>query len=204
MPRVPDEYKEARRAEILSAAHGCFARRGVHATRMSDVAEAAALSTGALYRYFESKDALVAAMAERGREFNRRLLEETSGAGTAVERLEALTEGYLALLGSPGVRETIRVSVQLWGEALVDEAVGRELKRSYRTLVAGVEEIVRDGQDAGEIDASLDAEAVSRTLVAVLNDAGLQHVITDAFDAAAYARVVRTMLGALRTDRPEG
>jgi AcrR family transcriptional regulator len=48
-----------KRRIILDAALTAFAERGYHGTSVPDVAEAAGVGTGTLYRYFEHKEALV-------------------------------------------------------------------------------------------------------------------------------------------------
>ena len=61
-----------RKNRIIDAAERCFVRTGFHRTTMQDVAVECAMSPGNLYRYFPSKDAIVAGLAERDRdEFNR-------------------------------------------------------------------------------------------------------------------------------------
>lgn len=50
------------RAHLLSAARQVFSRAGYVTLRMSDVAEAAGVSMGALYRYFRSKDDMFLAL----------------------------------------------------------------------------------------------------------------------------------------------
>ena len=60
MPR-PD-VSEERRGQILDAAMQVFARLGFHSARMDDIATEAGLSKGALYLYYKSKDAIIAAI----------------------------------------------------------------------------------------------------------------------------------------------
>ncbi len=48
-----------KRRRILDAALETFAARGYHGTAVPEVAEAAGVGTGTLYRYFENKEALV-------------------------------------------------------------------------------------------------------------------------------------------------
>ena len=48
-----------KRRIILDAALRAFAERGYHGTTVPEVAEAAGVGTGTLYRYFENKEALV-------------------------------------------------------------------------------------------------------------------------------------------------
>ena len=63
-PKVPEAYLEARRTEILEAAHKCFMEKGFHYTTMQDIYKAASLSPGAVYNYFSSKEELFAAVLQ--------------------------------------------------------------------------------------------------------------------------------------------
>ncbi len=69
---APPNATPDRRVRILDAAERCFVRNGFHKSTMQDVAAECGMSPGNLYRYFPSKDAIVAGLAERDREeFNR-------------------------------------------------------------------------------------------------------------------------------------
>ena len=52
---VPNE----RRAELLAIAAGLFAERGLRATTVRDIADAAGILSGSLYHHFDSKDSMV-------------------------------------------------------------------------------------------------------------------------------------------------
>lgn len=56
---------EARPDEILDAALAVFSEKGFAAARVEDVARAAGLSKGAVYLYFDSKEALFEALVRR-------------------------------------------------------------------------------------------------------------------------------------------
>ena len=60
-----ERERTARREAILDAAQELIAEEGYYGMRMDSVAEAAELSKGTLYLYFENKDALCAAVATR-------------------------------------------------------------------------------------------------------------------------------------------
>src|SRR5262245_28252439 len=62
-----EEPGQDRRSQILDAAERSFSRAGFHRTTMQDVAAEAGMSPGNLYRYFQSKDALVRGLCERDR-----------------------------------------------------------------------------------------------------------------------------------------
>ena len=54
-----------RRTQILDAALVCFAKRGFHQASMHDISAEAGISVGLIYRYFENKEAVISAMADR-------------------------------------------------------------------------------------------------------------------------------------------
>ena len=56
---------EPRSAEILESIKGAFAAKGFEGASMQDLAKAAGMSAGNFYRYFPSKDAIIAALIER-------------------------------------------------------------------------------------------------------------------------------------------
>lgn len=59
------ERTEARCKQVLDAAQSCFLIEGFHRTSMARIADAAGMSVGHIYRYFESKDAIIIALCER-------------------------------------------------------------------------------------------------------------------------------------------
>lgn len=63
---------EVRKRQILDAARGCFIRAGFASTKVSDVAQAAGVSVGLVYRYFSDKPALMTAIVaeEAHHQFN--------------------------------------------------------------------------------------------------------------------------------------
>jgi AcrR family transcriptional regulator len=63
------------RTRILQGARHAFARKGLSAT-MADVANAAGVSQGLAYRYFENKNALLLALIEQAVQGGRAAIEE--------------------------------------------------------------------------------------------------------------------------------
>jgi AcrR family transcriptional regulator len=62
---IPMATKDDKRELILDAALDLFEERGFHGTAVPLVAERAGVGAGTLYRYFESKEALVNALYQR-------------------------------------------------------------------------------------------------------------------------------------------
>ena len=63
-----------RRAQILDAAISCFAKRGFHQASMHDISAEAGISVGLIYRYFENKEAVISAMADRHKKEIQRIV----------------------------------------------------------------------------------------------------------------------------------
>ena len=103
----------ARREHILDAAEACFVRNGFHRTTMQDLAREAAMSPGNIYRYFESKEAVVRGLAERDRERGMVLVAEMDRAGDRRGALLRILERYFTDL----TREAAVLRVDLWSEA---------------------------------------------------------------------------------------
>jgi AcrR family transcriptional regulator len=68
MPKLKPATQAARREAILDAALKCFARSGVHRTTIEDICRQAAISPGALYVYFGSKESLIEGLCARDRD----------------------------------------------------------------------------------------------------------------------------------------
>jgi AcrR family transcriptional regulator len=56
---------ELQRERILNAAQTCFIEQGFHAAGMALIAQAADMSPSLIYRYFDSKNAIIFAIVER-------------------------------------------------------------------------------------------------------------------------------------------
>jgi AcrR family transcriptional regulator len=65
MPKVTEEHKEARREQILAGAQRAFARHGYEGSTVARLEEETGLSRGAIFNYFENKDALFIALVRR-------------------------------------------------------------------------------------------------------------------------------------------
>jgi AcrR family transcriptional regulator len=173
MPRVSAAYLEERRAHVLAAAARCFARQGFHRATMQDVVRETGLSPGALYRYFPSKEALVAAIAEERHAGERAALAAASREDVA-DAVRAVARAYLGPLARRDEREWRRVTVQLWGEALRNPAVLRVVRSGLDGPLRALAALFRRAQREGRLPEDVDAGALARVAAAVFQGLVLQ------------------------------
>jgi len=151
MPRVSAAYRQEQRAAILDAAESCLARRGVAATRIEDIADEAAWSVGAVYRYFASKDEILAAVGERHLEQDRRAMAELQDAGLPLR--ERILQSLTYFLARPADRVAI--------DAIRPVDGGRN-RRAHDQWVALVAESYLAAQRQGIVRDDIPAEHIAR------------------------------------------
>jgi AcrR family transcriptional regulator len=103
-PRHERADAAANRQKVLAAAARLFTARGVDAVSMDDVAAAAGVGKGTIYRRFTDKSGLAAALVDdRESRLQQRILTGPPPLGPgapAVERLEAFAGAYVGHLRS--------------------------------------------------------------------------------------------------------
>ncbi|MDJ1138075.1 TetR/AcrR family transcriptional regulator [Streptomyces iconiensis] len=181
MARVSPEHLESRRRQIIDGARRSFLRNGFHATSMQDVLKESGLSAGAVYRYFRSKEQIVAAVAEEA-------LKTIAGAFDAVadsdeppmpDELFAQVFGALqkAMGAGEDHRELPRLLVQVWGEALRNEEIAAVVSEAYAHLRFQWSGLVAQYQTRGWVDPQADTEHVARTLIGAVQGYFVQQAL---------------------------
>ncbi len=87
VPATAARRADAQRDRILCAALGCFIDHGFHAASIASIADAAQMSAGLIYRYFENKDAIVLAIVQRQLEEKRSLIRQLQSSEQIVDGL---------------------------------------------------------------------------------------------------------------------
>ena len=145
----------AARVRLEKAALQCFVRRGIDASTTKEIAKAARMAEGNLYRHFASKEDLAWALYEDRLAAFVVLLEEAGrGAGGARERLNALLGRFRRLLEEDP--DTYAYIVQAQHSLL------KRTPKGMRNPTDVVAEVLAEGQKAGEVRAG------SPTLLATL------------------------------------
>jgi AcrR family transcriptional regulator len=144
-------------AAILEAAAQVFAEHGRQAS-LNDVATAAEVSRGTLYRYFRTRQALLDELA-------RAALRETA------DRLTAANLDNVSI--EEGVARAVRALVTVGDHyvVLAREHVHPDPDEFERRLAAPVRALLERGQDTGEIRADTPATWLTESLVGLVASA---------------------------------
>lgn len=152
-----------RRARLLAQALRVFARRGLAGGRHAEIARDARVSVPAVFVYFPTRKALVAAVLEEVERFYLEMVEATLRLDLpAPELLLALAHAFTASVDAEPERARLWLE---WGAGVREKSWPRYLAFQDH-LVARVAEIVRRGQAEGTIAADVDPEADARVVIA--------------------------------------
>jgi AcrR family transcriptional regulator len=194
MPKVSEEHAAARRQQIIDAAYRCFARKGFHQATMRDIYEEAGLSPGAVYHYFDSKHAIIAASFDfdyaRSSELFATAAASDDPLGALADLLDFLFQG---LKGAAELRAG-SVNVQGWGEALVNPTLRETVQRVLDIYRGATTAIILRAQAKGEIAPEIEARALANTLLSLYYGLELQLALDPTLDVDGYAQAVKRLL----------
>jgi AcrR family transcriptional regulator len=193
-----------RRAAILDAARGAFARGGFHGASTAEIARAAGCSEPILYRHFASKQALFAAVLE---DAAMRLREATEASMYAEpdDPFGALVHAGERLAGDSRLTDVLRL--RGLAVTMLDDPVVREtVERMASTMAARVEAAIRRSQATGRIRADVSPEHIAQLWAGLSYLAGFAYALHGPDAAAVLAPARGALLDLLRPtpQTPEG
>jgi AcrR family transcriptional regulator len=203
MPRTEEvnhQIRDEARGRILDAAKKVFARRGPAAT-MAEVAREAGVSQGLAYRYFESKEVILAT-----------LIKEASEAGGG------LSSRMKAIRGTPGERLLLLITnvldrrrrepefFQLLYQALTDYKTPDELRDVVRkggeAMRAEIRKLIVEGQATGEV-AKDDPDQLLGVVMACLDGLSRAMLVLEPKKASAAVPEATVLMRMLRPECSE-
>src|SRR5947209_4407464 len=171
-----------RPAQILDAAVVCFAKRGFHQASMHDISAEAGISVGLIYRYFQNKEAVISAMADRHKQEIQEILERARQAPNLRESLETL---FTAHCGETEPQVTAAFVVDLFAEASRNAHVAELVRDVCETSMDGVTDLIARAPEGKRSDLSPREMA---ELIFAVNDGMLLRGVLRVGQASAESR----------------
>jgi TetR/AcrR family fatty acid metabolism transcriptional regulator len=155
-----------KRERILDAAVRVFARKGFHATRVSEVAKAAGVADGTIYLYFKSKDELLVSLFEdRVERLLTFLQTELPRHATATDKLRRVIELQLGLLeGERDLAEVVTVIIRQSTKLMKEYAAPK-----FTAYLDAIARVIADGQASGELRGDISPHLAARAIFGALD-----------------------------------
>lgn len=188
MPRHADPALPARRrAQILEAARYCFHARGFRQTTIEEICGEARVSPGALYRYFDAKADIIAAIALDARAEAEAMLDQLTEGEALIDALGEMARAFFAAFEGPEAP----LLADIWAEAARDPDLARALAVRDQAALERLSAAITRAARAGAIYPALSPEEAGETLMAALEGMALRRTLRP--QAADGARRFRAL-----------
>ena len=161
-----EELHKRRKSEILRAATKCFSAKGIRQATMQEICAAVNISPGSLYRYYASKDDIITALAESYRQENEALLEHLRSSDDLLTAMRQAIPEIVNYISDPA---TASFSVEIVAEAARNPDVAAPFLVGERRFKESLVEIIKTGQERGQVDTSVDAAGFVHLFVNLLD-----------------------------------
>jgi AcrR family transcriptional regulator/DNA-binding CsgD family transcriptional regulator len=137
-----------RRAKIVAAALDLFRRRGYGATSVSEIAEAAGLPIGTLYRYITKKSDILYLLTQDIMPSLIEAIETSSQVGTTPEeKLRLGIRGYLAAVA----QRRVHIKIMYWDTHWLEPHEQAVIKAEEERTRQLIERLIEGGIEAGAL-----------------------------------------------------
>jgi AcrR family transcriptional regulator len=203
MPRISEARRAAQRRRILDAATACFERSGLDAASMHDVVDESGMSAGAIYRYFDSKHAIIDAVALERHEREREMLAAalTGGSEDLSGAVRRFLSDWFDWIADPDEARRRRVTVHVWANAQHDPRLRRIVAQGLAPL-QDVTDLLAEARSRGLLDAAVDPASLARALLALVQGFLLQRAWDPDLEPGPYRDTVLTILDRVLSPAP--
>jgi TetR/AcrR family transcriptional regulator, repressor for uid operon len=199
MRRANAQLQSDRRDEILAAAQRCFVRSGFHGASMQDICTEAGMSPGNLYRYFPSKEALIAGIAERDR---AEVAQEFASADLSHGLLNVL-EGMVQHYFAEHPRERVLLCTEVMAEARRNVDIARisaAFDADVRKWLIG---LLQAAAARGDIPGDVDFDGVVTMLMLIADGVWWRRALDPDFKPETVVPIVMDVARHLLRSRPK-
>jgi AcrR family transcriptional regulator len=161
--------REAYREAILEAAERVFVRLGYRQAKMSDLAREVGVSTGTLYNYFDSKEAVFSSLVERARGEFLAALREAAGQPLPLERLRAMARAVLGFVERRGALVSVFTELGAVTESDIRRVCGPNAGEGYAEYLKLLSDSVRAAMRKKQIRSDVPVDLLVAALAGSLN-----------------------------------
>jgi TetR/AcrR family transcriptional regulator, repressor for uid operon len=199
MRRANVQAQSDRRAEILAAAQRCFVRKGFHGASMQDICAEAGMSPGNLYRYFRSKESLMAGIAER----DRAEVGQQFASADLSHGLFAVLEGMAHYHFAVRPTEQVLLCTEVMAEARRNPEIARISSSFDADVKKWLIALMRAAAERGDIPKDVDLEAAVTMLMIIADGVWWRRALDPDFDPASVVPLFMDITRHMLRSRPQ-
>lgn len=175
MPKISAELRTERQEAILNATVDCLESLGYEWTTMQSIAEAAGLTKGGLYAYFDSKEAILLEVAQRHMDQQLADFEPLPGE-RAAEQLRRILATYETTDQTAETARRQRAILDLWNYSALAVTVRGAMAERYARYRESLAQVIRRGQAEGSFRPEANPDEVAGLILAARDGMVLQAV----------------------------
>jgi AcrR family transcriptional regulator len=154
----------------MVSAWKCFSRQGFQATTMDEIIAETGMSSSSVYRYFASKDDLIASAAEESLTGTKGALDELKRRRPVPgprETLIAITKALQRQIDEPDY-DLSKITINAWAEALRQPQLHERAYRFYRETHKSLVELSRLWQSEGLVAPDGDPASIADLFITLM------------------------------------
>jgi AcrR family transcriptional regulator len=194
--RPPGQLAEETRKRVIQAARECFARVGYERATNRDIAAAADVTAAAMYRYFDSKPELYAAVA---RDTMAEVVPRLRSALASQSSTRASLRELLRAAGSVDDQARIagRFLAAIPGEMQRHPEISTRILAEPGEVFAIVTDLVEAGVRTGEISQAKQQRVISVIIAMMMGASAYSSTVGSALGEIAFAGFIDLLDGSL-------
>lgn len=202
MRKADPDLHSRRSAEIAHAASGVFLERGFHGTSMQEIARAAGVSMGLLYRYFDNKEAIVAAAARLDR---REVLDAITALETSDDLAGDVSRLGRSLIDAALSDRYVSLVAEITAEGLRNPRIAEVLKEDQRELSRALASALDVHRRKGLLGGNTDTGALAVTILTLVDGLAVRLSIDPTETADGPLEILRAVIaGEMRSSKLPG
>lgn len=166
MRRTKEEAAETKRT-LLDAALTVFSRDGYTAARLTEIAEEAGVTRGAIYHHFENKAGLYLALIQRAEGEQRALMQSIIEKGGSIADFtrRIMVASFEAIASSPTYRQVMELTMFKVADSAELSDLIEKRRQEAVMLIESIAGVLERGIETGVFRKDLDPRIAARAFI---------------------------------------
>lgn len=190
---------EEKRREILDAAQRAFVRDGLQGASIAAICREARISPGHLYHYFDSREAILEAIAES---YLANLQVQFNAALASGRSASAVITEIERTVDASGASDHVLL-FDLFAQASRNTRIAEILSNATAGMQSLLTSFLADAQAQGDIARRLDPEAAAMVIINIMDAAKASRIRGAHDDSSKVSLALATMIGRYLADPGE-